>query len=209
MRQKSRRFFTESSHTWRPIVALTPTSGRGCKPTVELSSTGTESLSSSSLVFSTSCYTTDSWRPHRCCPLRKRLRTSTMGTWEGHRKHYIRYRKCPFPLKGSGPPRNTFIGPRAVAPPSPGFCNRGEVRYGSIGGLEYEVPQSPSPSPWRRHWPRVHISANGINSGSYVSLHFAGLTFVTNRHTDQQANHATRYLFCDCFCPSTIRNCLN
>jgi len=24
-----------------------------------------------------------------------------------------------------------------VAPP--GFCNRGEVRYGSIGGLEYEV----------------------------------------------------------------------
>ena len=22
----------------------------------------------------------------------------------------------------------------------PGFCNRGEVRYGSIGGLEYEVP---------------------------------------------------------------------
>jgi len=23
-----------------------------------------------------------------------------------------------------------------------GFCNRGEVRYGSIGGLEYEVPQS-------------------------------------------------------------------
>jgi len=28
----------------------------------------------------------------------------------------------------------------AVAPP--GFCNRGEVKYGSIGGLEYEVPQS-------------------------------------------------------------------
>jgi len=27
-----------------------------------------------------------------------------------------------------------------VAPP--GFCNRGDVRYGSIGGLEYEVPQS-------------------------------------------------------------------
>ena len=27
-----------------------------------------------------------------------------------------------------------------VAPP--GFCNMGEVRYGSIGGLEYEVPQS-------------------------------------------------------------------
>ena len=27
-----------------------------------------------------------------------------------------------------------------VAPP--GFCNRGEVRCGSIGGLEYEVPQS-------------------------------------------------------------------
>jgi len=24
----------------------------------------------------------------------------------------------------------------------PGFCNRGEMRYGSIGGLEYEVPQS-------------------------------------------------------------------
>ena len=24
----------------------------------------------------------------------------------------------------------------------PGFCNRGEVRYESIGGLEYEVPQS-------------------------------------------------------------------
>jgi len=28
----------------------------------------------------------------------------------------------------------------SVAPP--GFCNRGEVRYGSVGGLEYEVPQS-------------------------------------------------------------------
>ena len=28
----------------------------------------------------------------------------------------------------------------SVAPP--GFCNRGEVRYGSIEGLEYEVPQS-------------------------------------------------------------------
>jgi len=28
---------------------------------------------------------------------------------------------------------------KAVAPP--GFCNWGEVRYGSIGGLEYEVPQ--------------------------------------------------------------------
>ena len=26
-----------------------------------------------------------------------------------------------------------------VAPP--GFCNRGEVRYESIGGLEYEAPQ--------------------------------------------------------------------
>jgi len=32
----------------------------------------------------------------------------------------------------------------AVAAPiaPPGFCNRGEVRYGSIWGLEYEVPQS-------------------------------------------------------------------
>jgi len=31
--------------------------------------------------------------------------------------------------------------PGAVAPP--GFCNRGGgVRYGSIGGLEYEVPRS-------------------------------------------------------------------
>ena len=29
---------------------------------------------------------------------------------------------------------------QSVAPP--GFCNRGEVRYGSIGGLEYEDPQS-------------------------------------------------------------------
>ena len=28
----------------------------------------------------------------------------------------------------------------SVAPPR--FCNRGEVRYGFIGGLEYEVPQS-------------------------------------------------------------------
>ena len=33
-------------------------------------------------------------------------------------------------------PTNTHT----MAPP--GFCNRGEVRYGSIGGLEYEVPQS-------------------------------------------------------------------
>ena len=31
-------------------------------------------------------------------------------------------------------------GPVTLAPP--GFCNRGGVRYGSIGGLEYEVPQS-------------------------------------------------------------------
>jgi len=29
---------------------------------------------------------------------------------------------------------------RLVAPP--GFCNRGEVKYGYIGGLQYEVPQS-------------------------------------------------------------------
>jgi len=29
---------------------------------------------------------------------------------------------------------------QTVAPP--GFCNRGEVRYGSIGGREYDVPQS-------------------------------------------------------------------
>jgi len=34
--------------------------------------------------------------------------------------------------------RQTHI--HAVAPP--GFCNSGEVRYVSIGGLEYEVPQS-------------------------------------------------------------------
>jgi len=34
------------------------------------------------------------------------------------------------------PPRSLFP---SVAPP--GFCNRGEVRYGSVGGLEYEVPQ--------------------------------------------------------------------
>ena len=25
---------------------------------------------------------------------------------------------------------------------APGFCDRGGVRYGSMGGLEYEVPQS-------------------------------------------------------------------
>jgi len=31
---------------------------------------------------------------------------------------------------------------RFVPVTPPGFCNRGEVRYGSIGGLEYEVPQS-------------------------------------------------------------------
>ena len=33
-----------------------------------------------------------------------------------------------------------YMRPWSVAPP--GCCNRGEVRYGSIGGLEYEVPQS-------------------------------------------------------------------
>ena len=33
-----------------------------------------------------------------------------------------------------------FDGIQSVAPP--GFCNRGEVRYGSIGGLEYEFTQS-------------------------------------------------------------------
>ena len=33
-------------------------------------------------------------------------------------------------------------GPAAQPVATPGFCNRGEVRYGSIGGLEYEVPQS-------------------------------------------------------------------
>ena len=37
------------------------------------------------------------------------------------------------------PPR--FLLP-SVAPP--GFCNRGEVRYGSVGGLEYKVRQSRS-----------------------------------------------------------------
>ena len=29
---------------------------------------------------------------------------------------------------------------QSVGPP--GFCNRGKVRYGSKGGLQYEVPQS-------------------------------------------------------------------
>ena len=37
-------------------------------------------------------------------------------------------------------PRSNSLQWTAVAPP--GFCNRGEVRYGSIGSLEYEVPQS-------------------------------------------------------------------
>ena len=40
----------------------------------------------------------------------------------------------PFPK--SCPPAHMH----AVAPPK--FCNRGELRYGSIGVLEYEVPQS-------------------------------------------------------------------
>ena len=35
---------------------------------------------------------------------------------------------------------NRFTDFRPVAPS--GFCNVGGVRYGSIGGLEYEVPQS-------------------------------------------------------------------
>ena len=35
-----------------------------------------------------------------------------------------------------------------VAPP--GFCNRGEVRYGSIGGLEYEVPSPGRMSVYQR-----------------------------------------------------------
>jgi len=34
----------------------------------------------------------------------------------------------------------TGVGKCIVAVAPPGFCNRGEVRYGSIGGLEYEVP---------------------------------------------------------------------
>ena len=38
----------------------------------------------------------------------------------------------------------------AVTPP--GFCNRGEVRYGSIGGLEYEVPQS------RLYWLCINVA---------------------------------------------------
>ena len=44
----------------------------------------------------------------------------------------------------------TFRGLYAVAPP--GFCNRGEVRYGSIGGLEYEVPQS------RLYWLCINVA---------------------------------------------------
>jgi len=35
---------TTSSHTWRPIVTLTLTSGPGYKPTIELSSTGCTSV---------------------------------------------------------------------------------------------------------------------------------------------------------------------
>ena len=35
------------------------------------------------------------------------------------------------------------VGSRFLQPVAPpGFCNRGEVRYGSIGGLEYEVTES-------------------------------------------------------------------
>ena len=32
--------------------------------------------------------------------------------------------------------------PQSLTVEPPGFSNRGEVKYGSIGGLEYEVPQS-------------------------------------------------------------------
>ena len=35
---------------------------------------------------------------------------------------------------------HAVVSSTSVAPP--GFCNRGEVRCGSIGGPEYEVPQS-------------------------------------------------------------------
>ena len=35
-----------------------------------------------------------------------------------------------------------LIHPLCIAVAPPGFCNWGEVRYGSIGGLEYEVPES-------------------------------------------------------------------
>ena len=57
-----------------------------------------------------------------------------------------RYQKVKTTVSGSGlswaicksAPCSRQITTHPVAPP--GFCNRGEVRYWSIGGLEYEVP---------------------------------------------------------------------
>ena len=40
----------------------------------------------------------------------------------------------------SDPSGSTTLRSSPVAPP--GFCDRGEVRYGFIGGVDYEVPQS-------------------------------------------------------------------
>jgi len=48
---------------------------------------------------------------------------------------------CPTSLANAENKFSVFV-PRQLSLALPGFCNGGEVRYGSIGGLEYEVPQS-------------------------------------------------------------------
>jgi len=61
-----------------------------------------------------------------------------------------------------------------VAPP--GFCNRGEVRYGSIGGLEFEVPQS-----------RLYFLC--VNRGSLLDGLAMYLSCDTTKFHDNESTH--------------------
>ena len=63
----------------------------------------------------------------------------------------------------------------AVAPP--GFCNRGEVRYGSIGGLEYEVP-----------WP-VPVVLSVYQRGSLFDGLAMYLSCDTKKFHDNESTH--------------------
>ena len=73
-------------------------------------------------------------------------------------------------------PSSVTISPRdAVAPP--GFCNRGEVRYGSIGGLEYEVPQ-----------PRLYCLCINVALCS-TALHAMHLSCDKKKFHDNESTH--------------------
>ena len=75
-----------------------------------------------------------------------------------------------------GPRLPSYTTARLVAPP--GFCNRGEVKYGYIGGLQYEVPQS-----------RLYCLCINYQRGSLLDGLAMYLSCDTKKFHDNESTH--------------------